>query len=86
MAQIDNILMHAADVNASDLHIGEDIEPVVRVYGELRMLSEMTDPVRGKTDFWKAAEPSSELQGVRFSVAEAQSLFPDKESRVMRFK
>ncbi|MBQ8491979.1 MAG: Flp pilus assembly complex ATPase component TadA, partial [Acidaminococcaceae bacterium] len=84
MAQIDEILMQAAKVNASDLHIGENTVPLVRIYGNLKPLYEMADTAQGNIDFWKIVDSPCASQGVRFSVAEAQSLFPDKESRVIR--
>ncbi len=84
MAQIDEILMQAAKVNASDLHIGENTVPLVRIYGNLKPLYEMTDTAQGNIDFWKIVDSPCASQGVRFFVAETQSLFPDNESRMMR--
>ena len=81
---VNTLLLHAAELNASDMHISEGGPVVARIGGTLKQLGLLTAN-RFRDEYLTQADSSDVMRKAgsgQFAVAEPQSLFPNWEQTV----
>jgi len=84
MPVVDKLLEKAAQLQASDLHISEKGKDFVRIHGELKVLDDLVPWTLEKYDRFHGSVEGKGTRSFPFSVAEAQSLFPGSECKMMQ--